>query len=96
MARWVFDVLATLVAMVTAVPDSTRNDPHPRGAAVIVLVLAGAPLLVRRRWPIPVFAVVSAVALLGEPLMVVTVAGGAAILERRSPSLELDFALPLG
>jgi signal transduction histidine kinase len=59
-ARWVFDVLATLAAMVTAVPDSTRNDPHPRGAAVIVLVLAGAPLLVRRRWPIPVFAVVLA------------------------------------
>jgi signal transduction histidine kinase len=60
-ARWVFDVLATLVAMVTAVPDSAHNHPHPQGVAVVVvLVLAAAPLLVRRRWPIPVFAVVLA------------------------------------
>jgi signal transduction histidine kinase len=60
-ARWVFDVLATLVAMVTAVPDSAHNHPHPQGVAVIVvLVLAAAPLLVRRRWPIPVFALVLA------------------------------------
>jgi signal transduction histidine kinase len=60
-ARWVFDVLATLVAMVTALPDSAHNHPHPQGAAaVVVLFLAAAPLLVRRRWPIPVFAVVLA------------------------------------
>jgi signal transduction histidine kinase len=59
--RWVSDVLATLVAMVTALPDSAHTHSHPVGVAiVVVLILAAAPLLVRRRWPIPVFAVVLA------------------------------------
>jgi signal transduction histidine kinase len=53
-------VLLTLAAMASAVPVSARDNPHPTGTAVIVLVLAAAPLLVRRLWPVPVFALVLA------------------------------------
>jgi signal transduction histidine kinase len=58
--RWVFDVLVTLVAAVSAVGSSVHDTPHPQRAAVVVLALAAVPLLVRRIWPIPVFAVVLA------------------------------------
>jgi signal transduction histidine kinase len=55
--RWVFDVLVTLLAMVLAVPNLFKGDPHtaPGAAALVVLVVITAPLLVRRIWPIPVF-----------------------------------------
>ena len=59
-ARWVFDVLVTLVAVASAVPASVHDNPRPQVAAVVVLALAAAPLLVRRLWPVPVFAVVLA------------------------------------
>ncbi len=59
-ARWVFDVLVTLVAMASAGPASVHDNPRPQVAAVVVLALAAAPLLVRRLWPVPVFAVVLA------------------------------------
>ena len=59
-ARWVFDVLVTLAAVASAVPASVHDNPRPQGTAVVVLALAAAPLLVRRLWPVPVFAVVLA------------------------------------
>jgi signal transduction histidine kinase len=55
---WVFDVLVTLVAALSAVGSAVHDNPHPQRAAVVVLALAAAPLLVRRIWPIPVFGVV--------------------------------------
>lgn len=58
--RWVFDALVTLLAAASAVPSVVHDLGHPQGAAIIVLALAAAPLLVRRIWPIPVFAVVLA------------------------------------
>ena len=66
--RWAFDVLLTLLAWATAVawasapPDSYHLATHsPPGAAKIaVLALMVAPLVVRRIWPIPVFAVMLA------------------------------------
>jgi signal transduction histidine kinase len=58
--RWVFDALVTLLAAASAVGSSVHDTPHPQRAAVVVLALAAAPLLVRRIWPIPVFAAVLA------------------------------------
>src|SRR5712691_11503569 len=59
-ARWVFDVLVTLVAAASAVPSSFHDNHHLQTAAVVVLALAAAPLVVRRIWPVPVFGVVLA------------------------------------
>jgi signal transduction histidine kinase len=59
--RWVFDVLVALLAAASAVPAEIHNNGHPQGAAIAVLALAAAPLLVRRIWPLPVFAAVLAV-----------------------------------
>jgi signal transduction histidine kinase len=53
-------VLVTLAAVASAVPASAHDNPRPQVAAVVVLALAAAPLLVRRLWPVPVFAVVLA------------------------------------
>jgi signal transduction histidine kinase len=58
--RWVSDALVTLVAGAAAVPVLFHDGHHPDATTVIMLVLAAAPLLVRRIWPIPVFAVVLA------------------------------------
>jgi signal transduction histidine kinase len=61
--RWVFDVLVTLLAGATAVPDLYHNAIHsPPGVGMMIAVLAlmVAPLVVRRIWPIPVFGVVAA------------------------------------
>src|SRR5258707_6743620 len=58
--RWVSDVLVTVVAAAAAGPVLFHDGRHPGVAAVIVLVLAAAPLLARRIWPIPVFGVVLA------------------------------------
>jgi signal transduction histidine kinase len=59
-ARWVADVLVTLAAAASAVPSSVHDNPRPQVTAVVMLTLAAVPLLVRRLWPVPVFAVVLA------------------------------------
>jgi signal transduction histidine kinase len=53
-------VPVTLAAVASAVPASVHDDPRPQVAAVVVLALTAVPLLVRRLWPVPVFAVVLA------------------------------------
>src|SRR6516162_3157676 len=64
--RWLLDVLLTLVAWATALawassPPYPNATDHPPGAAkIVVLALMVAPLVVRRIWPIPVFAVMLA------------------------------------
>jgi signal transduction histidine kinase len=57
-ASWVFDVLVTLVAAVSAVGSAVHDNPHPQLAVTVVLGLSALPLLVRRFWPAPVFGVV--------------------------------------
>src|SRR5260370_5805722 len=64
-ARWVFDLLVTLLAGASAVPELFHDSSHPGAAAIVVLALMAAPLLVRRIWPIPVFGWIVAVALAG-------------------------------
>jgi signal transduction histidine kinase len=59
-ARWVFDVLVTLLAVASAVPAIARDHAHPHGTAIVVLALTAVPLLARRIWPIPVFGLVLA------------------------------------
>jgi signal transduction histidine kinase len=59
-ARWVFDVLVTLLAALSAVPSSIHDNRHLQVAMTVALALAAAPLVVRRIWPAPVFAVVLA------------------------------------
>src|SRR5499425_997236 len=67
--RWVFDVLLTLLAWATAVawataPPYQNATHHPPGAGkIVVLALMVSPLVVRRIWPIPVFAVMWAAAI---------------------------------
>ncbi len=56
--RWVFDVLVTLVAAVSAGPSTVHDNPHAQIAVTLVLGLSALPLLVRRIWPVPVFGVV--------------------------------------
>jgi signal transduction histidine kinase len=55
-ARWVSDVLLTVIAAATPVPGLVHDNVRPLGAAgVLVLALTAAPLLARRIWPVPVF-----------------------------------------
>ncbi len=59
-ARRVSDVLAVLVAMASAIPAADHANQRPNHAVVIIAVLAALPLLVRRKWPVPVFGAVFA------------------------------------
>jgi signal transduction histidine kinase len=59
--RRVPDVLPATAAIASAVPP--EHDVHRTTAAMIVVALSALPLLVRRRWPVPVFAVVLAASL---------------------------------
>jgi signal transduction histidine kinase len=60
-ASWVFDVLVTLVAVAAAGPSSIHDHPHRHVTAIfLLLALSATPLVVRRLWPLPVFAVVLA------------------------------------
>jgi signal transduction histidine kinase len=59
-ARRVSDVLAVLVAMASAIPAADHANQRPNNAVVIIAVLAALPLLVRRKWPVPVFGAVFA------------------------------------
>jgi signal transduction histidine kinase len=60
--RWVSDVLLTAIAGASMVPVLFHDQVHLRWAALLVLALTAAPLLVRRIWPLPVFALVLAAA----------------------------------
>jgi signal transduction histidine kinase len=62
--RWVFDVLVTVMAVVTSVPALPRDSTWLRAAEIVVVILSVAPLAVRRIWPVPVFGwiLVSAIA----------------------------------
>ena len=55
--RWAADVLITLLAWATAVTVMVQVHDGTRlcAAKIAVLALMAAPLLVRRRWPVPVF-----------------------------------------
>jgi len=61
-ARWVFDVLVTVVAAASTVPDLVHDGTRPHGVELVVLGLTVVPLLVRRIWPVPVFCLVLAAA----------------------------------
>ena len=54
--RWVSDVLLTLLALVTTIPALPRDSTRLHAAEVVVLIISVAPLVVRRIWPVPVFA----------------------------------------
>ncbi|MGH3410412.1 MAG: histidine kinase, partial [Streptosporangiaceae bacterium] len=60
LVRRVSDVLAVLLAAASAVPSAYRTSAHPSPGLVVVLALTAAPLIVRRRWPIPVFGIILA------------------------------------
>jgi signal transduction histidine kinase len=61
--RWVSDVLGVLVAMAAGFPGASNANPHPNHAVVAVGILTAVPLLVRRKWPVPVFVAVFALCL---------------------------------
>jgi signal transduction histidine kinase len=53
--RWVSDVLLTLLALATTLPELPRDSTGMHAAEIVVLTISVAPLLVRRIWPVPVF-----------------------------------------
>jgi signal transduction histidine kinase len=53
--RWVSDVLLTLLALATTLPELPRDSTGMHVAEIVVLTISVAPLLVRRIWPVPVF-----------------------------------------
>lgn len=55
-ARRVLDVLVALVAVGTTLPNLYHDGGHPRPLTALALALVPSPLLVRRTWPVPVFA----------------------------------------
>ncbi|MDQ0279971.1 MULTISPECIES: sensor histidine kinase [Nocardiaceae] len=54
--RWIFDGTATMVAFAVASPYVFYDDRHNVAPAMIALVAVHAPLLLRRVYPVPVFA----------------------------------------
>jgi signal transduction histidine kinase len=77
--RWVIDGALVLAAFATTLPDLFRNHANPPAWAIPVLIIVVAPLIVRRRFPMPVFgwvAVGSGVAALFDDHVV----GGLAVL----------------
>jgi signal transduction histidine kinase len=72
---WVFDVLVALFAGILSIPDLTRHHPVPVAVAVALTVAQAVPLVARRVWPIPVFAVIVAVAAVAAPWDVRLTAG---------------------
>jgi signal transduction histidine kinase len=56
-SRWAFDIAVTVLATASALPYLVRNSGHhPHPSQVLVLFLVAAPLIVRRIWPVQVFA----------------------------------------
>jgi signal transduction histidine kinase len=72
-------VLVTVAAGAAALPAVFQGNVHPRGVAILVLALTATPLLVRRKWPIPVFACALAAAV-GAGLWHVSAIDGPALL----------------
>ncbi len=54
--RRVLDVLVTLLAVGSGLPNLFRDGGHPRPLTVLAVVLVPLPLLARRTRPVPVFA----------------------------------------
>lgn len=54
--RWLLDALVVLVALLSALPSLFHDNAHPPAAAIPVLAVVVAPLIVRRVFPVPVFA----------------------------------------
>ena len=54
--RWAFDVLVMLFAALAAVPYLASHHAQVNVDTVVAIVLVVAPLVLRRVWPVPVFA----------------------------------------
>jgi signal transduction histidine kinase len=59
-AGWVSDVLVTVAAAALGIPPLFHASPHRPGAAALVAPAIALPLLLRRGWPVQIFAVVLA------------------------------------
>ncbi|MDT4929171.1 MAG: hypothetical protein QOF92_2038 [Pseudonocardiales bacterium] len=55
-ARWAVDALVAVVAAASAIPILFHDNARPPAVAIPVIVVLVAPLVVRRIYPIPVFA----------------------------------------
>jgi signal transduction histidine kinase len=56
-SRWAFDVVVTVLAAGSAFPYLVHNSGHnPHPSQILVVFLVAAPLIVRRIWPVQVFA----------------------------------------
>ena len=58
LVRWVFDSAVALIAVAVASPYVFYDDEHSLAAAIPVLLVIHAPLVLRRIYPVPVFACV--------------------------------------
>jgi len=65
--RWVIDAGIVVLAVAGALPDMFRDNSHPPVMAIPAVALVAAPLIVRRLYPVAVFAwVLVATALVAE------------------------------
>jgi signal transduction histidine kinase len=79
-SRWAFDVVVAFLATGSAFPYLVRNSGHtPHPSQVVVLFLIAVPVIVRRIWPVQVFAWV-VVASIGAALWDEHVVAGGAVL----------------
>ncbi len=78
--RLLFDAAIALVALATALPALYRDDYGVPAAALVALVVIVAPLTLRRRYPLPVFAWVIAGATLAALANSHVIAGFAVLI----------------
>ena len=91
--RWVLDGFITLAAIALSLPPILgREDGHAHPWAFVLVLLTTLPLIVRRCWPVPVFATIVTAALVAGlfdhnavagPAVIVALYTVAAMSERR-------------
>ncbi len=93
LGRWVLDGFITLAAIALSLPPILgREDGHAHPWAFVLVLLTTLPLIVRRCWPVPVFATIVTAALVAGlfdhnavagPAVIVALYTVAAMSERR-------------
>lgn len=53
---WAFDVLLTLIVVTLTIPSWLQTQACPGPVAVVIGIVITAPTVLRRAWPVPVFA----------------------------------------
>jgi signal transduction histidine kinase len=79
-ARRAVDVLITAFVAVSWVPSLFGTGEHPAPPKMVALTLSAVPLLVRRKWPVPVFCCILLISLSGTIWATFSIVNGTALL----------------